>query len=137
MNLCYLGLGSNQKVPERQIRTAIKSIKTLPCTTVTKVSSFYWNKAWGLLGQQDFCNAVIELITRLPPAKLLNACLNIEKDQGRIRRKHWGPRIIDIDILFYGDRMIHTKNLIIPHPHIQSRDFVLIPLMEINPDYSE
>ncbi|HHF7365495.1 TPA: 2-amino-4-hydroxy-6-hydroxymethyldihydropteridine diphosphokinase [Legionella bozemanae] len=135
MNICYLGLGSNQHVPERQLRKAIKSIKALRTTVVTKVSSFYWNKAWGLQGQQDFCNAVIELFTRLSPIELLNACQKIEKKQGRIRKKHWGPRVIDIDILLYADQVIHSKKLVIPHPYIQSRNFVLIPLIEINPNY--
>lgn len=135
MNVCYLGLGSNQQVPERQLRKAIKSIRALHSTVVTKVSSFYWNKAWGLQGQQDFCNAVIELHTLLSPLHLLNLCQQIEKKQGRVRKKHWGPRIIDIDILFYEDQIIQSKKLVIPHPQIQSRDFVLIPLMEINPNY--
>ncbi|MGL5743480.1 MAG: 2-amino-4-hydroxy-6-hydroxymethyldihydropteridine diphosphokinase [Legionella sp.] len=137
MNLCYLGLGSNQKVPERQLRAAIKSIKKLRSTVVTKISSFYWTKAWGLQSQQDFCNAVIEITTLLPPLNLLNECQKIEKKQGRVRRKRWGPRTIDIDILFYNKKMIQSKTLIIPHPHIQSRDFVLNPLHEINPQYKE
>ncbi|CAM2759046.1 2-amino-4-hydroxy-6-hydroxymethyldihydropteridinepyrophosphokinase [Legionella steigerwaltii] len=135
MNTCYLGLGSNQQVPERQLRKAIKSIKALRNTVVTKVSSFYWTKAWGLQSQQDFCNAVIELSTLLSPVQLLSACQKIEAQQGRIRKKRWGPRIIDIDILFYENRMIQSKKLIVPHPHIQSRDFVLMPLLEINPNY--
>ncbi|KTC90249.1 2-amino-4-hydroxy-6-hydroxymethyldihydropteridine diphosphokinase [Fluoribacter dumoffii] len=135
MNVCYLGLGSNQQMPERQLRQAIKSIKALRHTVVTKVSSFYWTKAWGLQGQQDFCNAVIELITYLSPLQLLNACQKIEKQQGRVRKKRWGPRIIDIDLLFYENRVIRSKKLTLPHPHIQARDFVLNPLMEINPNY--
>ncbi|MCW8407405.1 2-amino-4-hydroxy-6-hydroxymethyldihydropteridine diphosphokinase [Legionella sp. PATHC035] len=135
MNVCYIGLGSNQHVPERQLRKAIKSIKSLRGTVVTKVSSFYWSKAWGLQGQQDFCNAVIELSTVLSPLELLNACQKIEKKQGRIRKKRWGPRIIDIDLLLYEDRVVQSKKLIVPHPHIHSRDFVLTPLKEINPDF--
>lgn len=137
MNVCYLGLGSNQQVPERQLRKAIKSIKSLRHTVVTKVSSFYWTKAWGLHGQQDFCNAVIALSTLLSPLQLLDACQKIEKKQGRIRKKRWGPRIIDIDLLFYENRVIQSKKLIVPHPHIESRDFVLNPLVEINPDYKK
>lgn len=133
MNHCYLGLGSNQNNPERQLRKAIQSIRALRLTVVTKVSSFYWSKAWGLKNQQDFCNAVIEISTLLSPLQLLNACQKIEKKQGRVRKKNWGPRIIDIDILYYGNRVIHSKKLMIPHPYIQFRDFVLIPLKEINP----
>ncbi|KTD11136.1 2-amino-4-hydroxy-6- hydroxymethyldihydropteridine pyrophosphokinase [Legionella gratiana] len=133
MNICYLGLGSNQKSPERQLRKAIQSIKTLRLTAVTKISSFYWSKAWGLKSQQNFCNAVIEISTLLSPLQLLNACQKIEKKQGRIRKKRWGPRVIDIDILYYENRVIQSKKLMIPHPYIQLRDFVLIPLNEINP----
>lgn len=133
MNTCYLGLGSNQKSPERQLCKAIQSIRALRLTAVTKISSFYWSKAWGLKSQQNFCNAVIEISTRLPPLQLLSACQQIEKKQGRVRKKRWGPRIIDIDILYYENRVIQTKKLIIPHPCIQLRDFVLIPLNEINP----
>lgn len=132
MNVCYLGLGSNQKSPERQLRQAISSIRCLPSTTITKVSKFHWTKAWGLQAQQDFCNAVIEMMTLLTPLDLMRACQKIEKAQGRIRKKRWGPRVIDIDILIYGDRKIQLPNLTLPHPHIQSRDFVLLPLKEIN-----
>lgn len=131
MNKCYLGLGSNQKSPERQLRQAICSLKSLDATSITKVSSFYWTKAWGLQKQQDFCNAVVEIHTTLSPLVLLRACQKIEKKQGRIRKKRWGPRVIDIDILLYGERKISLPDLIIPHPHILSREFVLIPLKEL------
>lgn len=132
MNVCYIGLGSNQKSPERQLRQAIRLIQALNNTSVTKISKFHWTKAWGLQRQQDFCNAVIEINTVLPPLHLLKACQKIEKQQGRIRKKRWGPRVIDIDILMYGTRKLYLKDLILPHPHIRSRDFVLIPLQEIN-----
>jgi 2-amino-4-hydroxy-6-hydroxymethyldihydropteridine diphosphokinase len=133
MNLCYLSLGSNQKFPERQIRNALKSIKNLRSTSILKVSNLYWSKAWGLQVQQDFCNVIVEIMTLLPPVLLLNCCKKIEKKQGRIRKKRWGPRTLDIDIILYGTRRMNTKNLSIPHPHMLSRDFVLIPLLEINP----
>ncbi len=132
MNVCYLGLGSNQKSPERQLRQALFSIQCLPSTTIKKVSKLHWTKAWGLHAQQDFCNAAIEIVTRLTPLDLLKACQKIEKTQGRIRKKRWGPRVIDIDILIYSNRRMNLPNLIIPHPHILSRDFVLLPLKEIN-----
>lgn len=131
MNICYLGLGSNQKSPERQLRCAIRAISALRSTSLTKVSRFHWTKAWGLQGQQDFCNAVVEIRTSLAPLQLLRACQKIEKQQGRVRKKRWGPRIIDIDILIYGDRTIQINNLTIPHPYITSRDFVLQPLSEV------
>jgi 2-amino-4-hydroxy-6-hydroxymethyldihydropteridine diphosphokinase len=133
MNICYLGLGSNQKSPQRQLRQAIHSIQALQSTSVIKTSGFYWTKAWGFVGQQDFCNAVIAINTRLPPLKLLRACQKIERKQGRVRKKPWGPRVIDIDILLYGKIKMSSKALTLPHPHILSRDFVLKPLKEINP----
>ncbi|MDI1352960.1 MAG: 2-amino-4-hydroxy-6-hydroxymethyldihydropteridine diphosphokinase [bacterium] len=134
MILCYLSLGSNQKFPERQIRQAIKSIKCLPNTSVRKVSVLYWNSAWGLQVQQDFCNVVLEITTTLRPILLLNYCQRIENKQGRIRKKHWGPRCIDIDIILYGNQKIKSKRLSIPHPYFLQRDFVLTPLLKINPN---
>lgn len=135
MNRCYLGLGSNQKNPDRQLRQAIKSLKAIPSTVLTNVSSLYWTKAWGLHSQQDFCNAVIEINTFLTPLLLLKWCKKIEKKQGRIRKKHWGPRTLDIDILLYEDRIIKSKELTVPHPHMLDRNFVLKPLAEINPQF--
>lgn len=135
MNVSYLGLGSNQKFPERQLRRAIRSIASLPFTSIIKISSFYKTKAWGLQNQQDFCNAAIQINTRLSPWALLRACQKIENLQGRVRKRPWGPRIIDIDILLYNNQVLHTETLIIPHPHILSRDFVLIPLQEINKQF--
>lgn len=134
MNLCYLGLGSNQKFPERQIRQAIESLKKIRSTSVLQVSSFYWSKAWGLQVQQDFCNVVVAVTTQLPPKLLLKCCNQIEKKQGRTRKRRWGPRTLDIDIILYGSRTINTHHLCVPHPHMMTRDFVLIPLLEINPD---
>ncbi len=131
MNQVFLGLGYNQKYPLRQLRQAIHSIKSLPRTSVIKCSSFYWTKAWGLQTQQDFCNIVIEITTVLPPLKLLKLCQRIEKKQGRIRKRHWGPRTLDIDILLYKDRTIKSKLLTVPHPFMLTRDFVLDPLSEI------
>jgi len=133
MSLCYLSLGSNQRSPERQIRQAIESIKKLPSTSITKVSRLCWNKAWGLEVQQDFCNVIIEIKTLLSPLLLLDLCQKIEKKQGRVRKKHWGPRTLDIDIILYGNKTIKTKRLTVPHPCILIRDFVLNPLLEINP----
>jgi 2-amino-4-hydroxy-6-hydroxymethyldihydropteridine diphosphokinase len=134
MNVCYLSLGSNQKSPERQIRQAIESLKNLPHSFITKISNLHWTKAWGLQVQQDFCNAVIEMVTVLPPQRVLSYCQRIETQQGRVRKKHWGPRVIDIDIILYGNRRINTQHLSIPHPYFLQRDFVLDPLLEINPD---
>lgn len=131
MNLCFLGIGSNQSNPERQLRVVIKALKSMPHTYVIKVSRFCWTKAWGLSKQQDFCNAVVAIRTTISPLKLLFACQQIEKRHGRVRKKPWGPRIIDIDILLYADKTICLPQLIIPHPYMLERDFVLKPLNEI------
>lgn len=133
MNKCYLSLGSNQKSPQRQIRQGLKAIKTLPSTAITKVSQLHWTKAWGLTKQPDFCNVVVEIITRLSPDLLLSYCQRIENKQGRVRKKRWGPRTLDVDIILYGNRKVQTKRLAIPHPHMHLRDFVLIPLSELIP----
>lgn len=133
MSTCFLGVGSNQRNPARQLRIALKFIRGLPTSSMLRVSSFYWTKAWGYQGQQVFCNAVVEIKTRLSPALLLKACQDIETRQGRIRRRKWGPRVIDIDILIYDTRKIQTETLVIPHPWILQRDFVMKPLQEICP----
>lgn len=133
MNKCYLSLGCNQKNPERQIRLALVSIKSIPFTSLLKTSKLYWTKAWGLETQQNFCNAVVEITTSLTPNTLLNYCQMIEKKLGRVRKKKWGPRAMDIDIILYGNRVINTSQLTVPHPYYQVREFVLVPLLEINP----
>lgn len=132
MNRCYLGLGSNQRSPERQLLRAITAIKALPGTSVIRISRSFWNPAWGVETQQNFCNRVIEIHTRLSPLDLLECCQTIERDQGRVRKKRWGPRTLDIDILWYANRHIKTPKLTLPHPYMKVRDFVLIPLREIN-----
>jgi 2-amino-4-hydroxy-6-hydroxymethyldihydropteridine diphosphokinase len=133
MNICYLGLGSNQKSPERHIRQAIKELGILPSTSVLKCSNLYWSKAWGITTQQNFCNAVVKMSTSLTPELLLKWCHIIERKHHRVRKKKWGPRTLDIDIILYGNRVIRSSNLTIPHPHYRSRDFVLHPLLELNP----
>lgn len=134
MNRCYLSLGSNQKFPERQLRHAIAALKNIPHTSVRRVSSLYWTKAWGIHAQQDFCNIVVAINTLLTPLALLKQCQKIETKQGRVRKKNWGPRTLDIDIILYGTRIINIPKLTIPHPYFLMRDFVLQPLFEINPD---
>ena len=110
MNKCYLCLGSNQKFPERQIRQAIKALKSIPATFISKISSLHWTKAWGFHAQQDFCNAMVEINTSLSPLMLLDYCQKIEKKQGRVRNKRWGPRTLDIDIILYSNRVINQKS---------------------------
>ncbi len=133
MTLCYLGLGSNLSSPIRQLRQAAKELKTLPKTYITKISSIFFSKPWGILSQPPFYNMVIEINTTLPPTTLLKYCQSIELKHNRARKKHWGPRTLDIDILLYGNVELNINDLIIPHKEMVNRDFVLAPLLEISP----
>lgn len=102
---------------------------------IINASQFYETKAWGIENQPDFINQALEVETELSPDELLNAILEIEMKLGRIRAIKWEARLIDIDILFYEEQIINTPKLIIPHPRLQERNFVLIPMMEIAPDF--
>lgn len=132
MNRCYLALGSNLRCPERQLRQALHALRTLPRTWVTRQSSLYHTRPLGLRTQPAFCNMVIELATTLPVKQMLNHCQAIERQFQRAYRKHWGPRTLDIDMLLYGNLTLQTPRLTLPHPHMLQRDFVLVPLLEIN-----
>lgn len=96
-------------------------------------SNIYETEPWGVDNQESYLNQVIAVQTDRTPIKLLNDIHLIERNLGRIRRLHYGPRTIDIDILYYGERIIDFENLKIPHPHIQKRRFILVPLSEILP----
>lgn len=128
-----LSLGSNLESPERQLRMAIKRLGKLPQSFLYAVAPFYKNKAVGRKSQPDYCNTVVLLNTRLTPMELLRQCQRIENQQGRVRTTRWGSRTLDIDILYYGDLTIKSPELEIPHPRIQERDFVLIPLSATKP----
>jgi len=129
----FLGLGSNLGDKEKNILTAIEEIKKI--AEVKKVSDFYKSKAWGKTDQPDFANAVMEISTDIEPDELLKKLKGIEKKLGRIDREKWGPREIDIDILFWDQEIINTKDLTIPHPHWNERDFVTIPIKQIAPNF--
>jgi 2-amino-4-hydroxy-6-hydroxymethyldihydropteridine diphosphokinase len=128
MILCYLGLGSNLKTPERIIRQAIHALKTTPRSAVLQVAKLDITAPWGVQAQPPFCNTVLALKTTLPPYKLLAHCQQLEQKFGRVRRKRWGPRTLDIDILLYGNLRLFSPKLTIPHPFLFDRDFVLQPL---------
>jgi 2-amino-4-hydroxy-6-hydroxymethyldihydropteridine diphosphokinase len=131
MTICYLALGSNLRTPERQLRQAIGALHALPKTYILSVANFYKNPAVGRKTQPLFFNTVIAIHTALEPKFLLAECLKIENHQGRVRRVKNGARTLDIDILLYGKKRIHTADLTIPHPAMFSRDFVMIPLQEL------
>jgi 2-amino-4-hydroxy-6-hydroxymethyldihydropteridine diphosphokinase len=127
----YLSLGSNLRSPYRQIRQALELIKGIPRTRVTQCSDLYFNPAIGRRSQPPFCNVVIEIHTSLSPNRLLNYCLTLEKKQQRIRKVRWAARTLDIDILLLGDWKINQQHLIVPHPRMHERDFVLKPLQQL------
>ncbi len=102
---------------------------------IITASSIYKTAAWGNVDQPDFYNQVIEIHSTFSPEDLLFHLLEIEKMAGRIRREKWGPRVLDIDILFYGDFILASENLTIPHPEISNRKFTLLPLVEIAPGF--
>ena len=133
----YLALGTNLGDKRLNLNRAIEEIKKR-IGEVTKLSAFYSSEPWGFESTNYFVNAVIEVETRLNVRQLLKTTQQIEIDLGRERKStqnEYTDRVIDIDILFYGSLCIHEKDLIIPHPHLCKRDFVLVPLCEIAPDF--
>lgn len=131
MSKVYLSLGSNLGDSFYYLLNAIIEINRLPTTRISKVSSFYSTKAWGLTEQPDFLNCCIEIYTDLLPYKLLKKINSIEANLERTREIHWGPRTIDIDIIFYDNLKINDNKLTIPHKYYKQRNFVLIPLLDI------
>ncbi len=131
----YIGIGSNLDNPSKQVKLAIASLKKIPQTRLTAHSSLYQTSPMGPQNQPDYINAVAEIETGLPAEKLLLHLQSIEKQQGRQRSgERWGARTIDLDLLLYGKTEKQSTTLTIPHPGICSREFVLIPLLEIAPD---
>ncbi len=133
--ICYLGLGSNLGDRKGYIDRAISRLAANPNISMLKSSSIIETSAFGKIDQPDFLNCVIKIDTALLPDELLQLCLKIEKSLGRIRTEVWGPRTIDIDILFYGNIIIDTVDLQIPHPGIRKRKFVLKSLLELCPEH--
>ncbi|MGI8580555.1 MAG: 2-amino-4-hydroxy-6-hydroxymethyldihydropteridine diphosphokinase [Chitinophagaceae bacterium] len=133
MNLAYLLIGGN--LGDRICNLGIaKSLIEKQLGDIVSVSSIYETAPWGINEQPDFFNQVLLIKTKLSPDKIMRSILSIEKKMGRVRSQKNASRIIDIDILFFNDEVIKLKNLTIPHPEIQNRKFVLIPLHEIAPD---
>jgi len=129
----YLGLGSNLGDRIKNLELAISAISEHPEILVHAVSSFYETEPMGYQDQDWFINQVIQIDTTLSPDELLTEIRKIENALGRKRRIKWGPRTMDIDILLYGDMVIESSILTIPHPLLTKRLFVLIPLAEIAP----
>jgi 2-amino-4-hydroxy-6-hydroxymethyldihydropteridine diphosphokinase len=133
MNNVYLGLGSNISNRENFIISALKEVDRRENCRVIQVSSFYETKPYGKVNQENFINIACQISTPDDPHELFYLLKMIEKEIGRIPRERWGPREIDIDILLFEDACIETVNLVIPHPDMLNRGFVLMPLVEINP----
>lgn len=131
----YLSLGGNLGKPDRSMAQALSMLDADPATQVVAVSALYRTPPWGKTDQPDFLNVAAELRTALEPRALLDACLEAERRLKRVRKERWGPRLIDIDILVFGDRAVHEAGLEIPHPRMLERAFVLAPLAEIAPDF--
>jgi len=129
----YLGLGSNLGDRESHIKNALQELRSV--VTLQAISSIYETEPWGFHDQPKFLNAVCMGETRLTPHALLAAIKAIEQRMGRRPTVRYGPRPIDIDILSFGDHVIQTDELQIPHPRLAERAFVLVPLMEIAPDW--
>jgi len=130
----YLGLGSNIEDRMEHMRDAVNRIEKTEGISIVKLSPVYQTEPVGYVAQEDFFNMVIEIETTLYPSELLTTVKQIERELGRMESVHKGPRIMDIDILLYGDEIIDEYRLTVPHPRMLSREFVLRPLFDIAPD---
>lgn len=130
----YIGLGSNLENPEQQIVSALKNISEIKTSRLIKNSGLFKSPPMGPQDQADYLNAAALLETELTAELLLDQLQDIENDHGRVRSRHWGERTLDLDILLYGDEMIHTERLTVPHAGLAQREFVLYPLQRLNPE---
>lgn len=128
----YIGLGSNLDDPYSHIAHATYELNELPYSSLHTVSSIYKSKPMGPPDQPPYANAVARIKTRLPALDLLHMLQALENSHGRVRKQHWGPRTLDLDVLVYGNIQTTSKELTIPHPGIKYREFVIYPLHEIN-----
>jgi 2-amino-4-hydroxy-6-hydroxymethyldihydropteridine diphosphokinase len=133
-NIVFIGIGSNAGNKIENIKSAIDLISRFEDCKVEKVSSIYETLPFGDIKQDNFLNAVIKITTSLNPQELFVELKRIEKKLGRIAREKWGPREIDLDILFFNDLIFSDEIITLPHKGIIYRDFVLVPLIEIEPE---
>ena len=130
-----IGLGSNLGDRLGYLKDAVTLLARTEGIHVNAVSSVYETAPVGYTDQPNFLNCAVQLRTSLPPLDLLRVCMDIEQEAQRVRVIRWGPRTVDLDILFYGDTMLNLPELTVPHPRIPERGFVLVPLLELAPDY--
>lgn len=131
-NIAYLSLGSNIGDRENWLKEAVRELEQTSRIRVEKVSSIYETDPVGFTEQAPFLNMAVKVSTSLTARELLDRCLEIEEEMGRVREIRWGPRKIDLDILLYNNENIEMEDLRIPHPRMTERAFVLVPLLEID-----
>ncbi|MGC7871597.1 2-amino-4-hydroxy-6-hydroxymethyldihydropteridine diphosphokinase [Desulfosporosinus sp. SYSU MS00001] len=129
----FLGLGSNLGDRGYYLSEAVSALKR-PAIVILSLSRIYETEPWGVQEQPLYWNQVVEVDTTLPPLDLLHVCQEIEQRFGRVRKEHWGSRTIDIDLLIYDNVVSDSKELTLPHPYLEFREFVLAPLREIAPN---
>ncbi|WP_061320051.1 2-amino-4-hydroxy-6-hydroxymethyldihydropteridine diphosphokinase [Clostridium botulinum] len=134
MHTAYVAFGSNIGEKESYIKRALEKIEERGMKII-KVSSIYETEPYGVLDQDSFLNGVVKIETNLTPEDLIGELLNIEKQLDRVRERRWGPRTIDLDIIFYDDLIINEKDLVIPHKDMENREFVLKPLCDIDENF--
>jgi 2-amino-4-hydroxy-6-hydroxymethyldihydropteridine diphosphokinase len=134
MNTVFIAVGSNLSDPVTQANEAIEALKSVPNSSFIRASSLYSSSPMGPQDQPDYINAVVEIETELTPLELLDCTQAIELEQGRVRKEErWGPRTLDLDIILYGNEVIDSERLTVPHYGMKEREFVLYPLAEIAP----
>lgn len=133
----WLALGANIGDPLAQLESAVARLDAHPYVNVTARSTIIVTAPWGKTDQNDFHNMALAVETNANPLELLDICLSIELAMGRERLEHWGPRLIDIDVIAYEREVIESERLKLPHPFAHERDFVLIPLREIAPEVAD
>ena len=132
--MILIGLGSNIGERDQNLQHALGMLEEDSLIRIEKISPIYETAPFGVLDQDDFLNMVVAVKTELSPEKLLQKCLTVESAMGRVRSRHWGPRIIDLDLLLYDAVQMQTNNLTLPHPGIGQRAFVLIPMRDVAMD---
>ncbi len=135
MTKVYLSTGSNLGDRLASLQLAVEALNNYPGISVLRVSPVYETEPWGYLDQPHFLNQVVEIETEIPPADLLPVMKHLEKDMGRVPNFKNGPRVIDVDIILYGNQIVEQDGITIPHPSIAQRAFVLAPLADLIPHY--
>ena len=133
MSTAYLGLGGNLGDRLKYLAGAVRALNAEPGVSVEKVSSVYETTPVGVVDQPVFLNLAVQVTTTLSARELLTRCLQVENHFGRVRNERWGPRTLDIDVLWYDGNVVNDPDLTLPHPRMATRAFVLVPLAEIAP----